>query len=127
MNRLTKTYKDGTYGIVNDLPRAETSYTFERLLIDALGKYEDLEEQGRLIKLPCKVGDTVWKIKATFSYFTRPIEDRVDRIIITSSETLVCCTSGRKFGVDEMGELVFLTSAEAESKLKEIRESEEKC
>lgn len=25
-----------------------------------LKEYEDLEEQGRLIKLPCKVGDTVW-------------------------------------------------------------------
>lgn len=27
-----------------------------------LAEYEDLEEQGRLIKLPCKVGDTVWQI-----------------------------------------------------------------
>lgn len=25
-----------------------------------LKEYEDLEEQGRLIKFPCKVGDTVW-------------------------------------------------------------------
>ena len=27
-----------------------------------LKQYEDLEEQGRLIKLPCKVGDTVYHI-----------------------------------------------------------------
>ena len=26
---------------------------------EKLGKYEDLEEQGRLVKLPCKVGDIV--------------------------------------------------------------------
>ena len=25
--------------------------------------YEDLEEQGLLLRLPCKVGDTVWDIK----------------------------------------------------------------
>ena len=25
-----------------------------------LKDYEDLEEQGLLLKLPCKVGDTVW-------------------------------------------------------------------
>lgn len=25
-----------------------------------LKDYEDLEEQGRLIKLPCKVGDTIY-------------------------------------------------------------------
>ena len=29
-------------------------------LRETLKKYEDLEEQDRLIKLPCKVGDTVW-------------------------------------------------------------------
>ena len=28
---------------------------------EKLGKYEDLEEQGRLIKLPCKVGNTVYR------------------------------------------------------------------
>ena len=28
--------------------------------INKLGEYEDAEEAGRLIKLPCKVGDTVY-------------------------------------------------------------------
>lgn len=41
-------------------------------ICEKLGKYEDLEEQGRLIKLPCKVGDKVYCIfnrytKCTFS------------------------------------------------------------
>ncbi len=31
-------------------------------LRERLKKYEDLEEQGRLLELPCKVGDTVWGI-----------------------------------------------------------------
>lgn len=31
-------------------------------LRETLKKYEDLEEQGRLIKLPCKVGDAVFYI-----------------------------------------------------------------
>lgn len=30
-------------------------------LAEKLCEYEDLEEQGRLVKLPCKVGDTVYK------------------------------------------------------------------
>lgn len=29
---------------------------------ERLVKYEDLEEQGRLIKLPCAVGDTVYEV-----------------------------------------------------------------
>lgn len=28
--------------------------------IDKLKAYEDLEEQGLLLRLPCKIGDTVW-------------------------------------------------------------------
>lgn len=30
---------------------------------EKLAYYEDLEEQGRLIKLPCKIGDTVYGIR----------------------------------------------------------------
>lgn len=60
MERLTKTYSDGTHGASDSLPCGENSYDYKNLLIERLGKYEDLEEQGRLLKLPCKVGDTVY-------------------------------------------------------------------
>lgn len=30
--------------------------------IDKLAKYEDAEEQGLLLKLPCKVGSSIWYI-----------------------------------------------------------------
>lgn len=33
-----------------------------RALFEKLAEYEDLEEQGKLLKLPCAVGDTVWDI-----------------------------------------------------------------
>lgn len=54
MNRLTKTYRDKTYkifGVADDLPCGENSYDFKNLLIQKLGEYEDLEEQGLLIKI----------------------------------------------------------------------------
>lgn len=31
-------------------------------VVEKLAKYEDLEEQGKLIKLPCAVGDTVYEV-----------------------------------------------------------------
>ena len=34
-------------------------------LYQRLGRYEDAEEQGLLLHLPCKVGDTVWQIMIT--------------------------------------------------------------
>jgi hypothetical protein len=79
----------------------------------------DAKAEGRLVVLPCKVGDVVWKIKAVFSYFSKPMEDRVERIIISSNEILVCCTSGTKFSVNSIGKTVFLTREEAEKALQE--------
>ncbi len=78
--------------------------------------------EGRLVVLPCKVGDVVWKIKAVFSYFSKPMEDRVERIIISSNEILVCCTSGTKFSVNSIGKTVFLTREAAEKAIAEVGE-----
>ncbi len=46
MERLTKTYSDGTHGAADNLPCGENSYEYKGLLLEALGKYEDAEEQG---------------------------------------------------------------------------------
>lgn len=70
MERLTKTYSDGTHGAADNLPCGENSYEYKGLLLEALGKYEDAEEQGLLLRLPCKVGDTVY-VDSTIL----PIED----------------------------------------------------
>ena len=98
--------------------------------VNRLAAYEDIglspeevqelakaKADGRLVVLPCKVGETIWKIKAVFSYFSKPMEDRVERIIISSNEILVCCTSGTKFSVNSIGKTVFLTREEAEKAL----------
>ena len=69
-----------------------------------LKDYEDLEEQGRLIKLPCKVGDTVYLIK--------------------NNETIVERKADMMFlGVlwEEFRKEWFPTREEAEAKLKESR------
>lgn len=70
MERLTKTYSDGTHGAADNLPCGENSYEYKGLLLEALGKYEDAEEQGLLLRLPCEVGDTVY-VNSTIL----PIED----------------------------------------------------
>jgi hypothetical protein len=73
-----------------------------------LKEYEDLEEQGRLIKLPCKVGDTVYLIK--------------------DSETIVEREADMMFiGIlwEEFGKEWFPTREEAEAKLKELRGEED--
>lgn len=64
MKRLTEVViEDGIklYDISSELCLSKTTHG-EKIaaILKKLAEYEDLEEQGRLIKLPCKVGDTVY-------------------------------------------------------------------
>lgn len=83
-------------------------------VIKKLTAYEDAEEQGRLVILPCKVGDMV--------YYRRGrdiIGDTVDRIIIDNGTRYVELNCGRKtFWLEEFGTRVFTSYAEAEAALK---------
>lgn len=42
MERLTKTWDDGTHGAADKLPCGENSHEYKRLVLEALGKYEDI-------------------------------------------------------------------------------------
>ena len=90
-----------------------------------LKDYEELDEQGRLVKLPCKVGDTVYAIGFNNN---KPIiyESVVLRILITEKE-IVFNVKVDEFGINSQlkqsmfDRTVFLTKSEAEVKLKELR------
>lgn len=94
-----------------------------------LKEYEDLEEQGRLIKLPCKVGD---KIFLDFAGFGKDIDKFTVKDFhldcFEDGETTLFCdyesndgTFSGQIDVTEFGKTVFLTKSEAEAKLKELR------
>lgn len=90
-------------------------------------EYQQLEEQGRLIKLPCKVGDTVYGIS-----MGKIISLTVNEISIfyMKGERVinVKCQNNdefRNYVEREFGKTVFLTKSEAEEKLKELRGGED--
>lgn len=100
-----------------------------------LKEYEDLEEQGRLIKLPCKVGDTVWDNDCgrpcaytitAFSfgeceeYICEPVTTKEVVFYYTNSSGSITGS----FAESEIGKSVFLNKSEAEAKLKEMRGGE---
>lgn len=131
MERLTKTYSNGTHGASDSLPCGENSYDYKNLLIERLGKYEDLEEQGRLLKLPCKVGDIIYAIgvlgcETVEEYKVIRVDYRSNLATDRSEFYIVAfLTSDTKSDIGfydkEFGKNVFLTKAEAEAKLKELR------
>lgn len=90
-----------------------------------LKDYEDAEEQGLLLRLPCKVGDIVWEINAE--------RKRISKFVIESITIYPCnviqfnwtllegiCKNVVGFSKTELGITVFLTREEAEAKLKEM-------
>ena len=98
---------------------------------EKLREYEDLEDQGLLLRLPCKIGDTVWDndygnpCAYTITGFSVGTgEDYIDEPV--SSKEVVYYYSNYSgtitgsFAVSELGKTVFLTQAEAEQKLKEM-------
>lgn len=103
-------------------------------VIDKLADYEDLEEQGRLVKLPCKVGDVVYAYCGEFGI----LEYDVDSIVIDKHITYQCsaysepirdcpseCLDEIEPDISDFGKTVFLTKSEAEAKLKELRGNNE--
>ena len=83
-----------------------------------LKDYEDLEEQGRLVKLPCKIGDKVWHISG------RDIKEDVISGIEYSYDGMFYIWSNEDTWLGGFNDIVFLTKSEAEEKLKELRGGE---
>lgn len=57
--RLRKHLSEDDFGVFR---RTAEGFGQEADWLEELKRYKDLEEQGRLLVLPCKVGDTVYEI-----------------------------------------------------------------
>lgn len=95
-------------------------------VLKKLAEYEDLEQQGKLLKLPCAVLDEfycIWRNKGQ-----NPIQKmQVKKIEIHERKGIVIqmeFVGNRgclfRFYEDDFGKTVFLTIEEAESALKEL-------
>lgn len=143
MERLTDRNADGNYFYPKCFEKCDglgasrkcDNCEITTSICEKLGKYEDLEEQGRLIKLPCKVGDTVWD-----NDYGRPCAYTITAFSFGECEEYICepvtakeavfyyaNSSGSitgSFAESAIGKSVFLNKSEAEAKLKELRGAE---
>lgn len=107
MERLTEWNREHTHGQVRGNCDA----------ITRLAEYEDAEEQGLLLRLPCKVGDKVYEAS---KFWDKVLERTVASIVLSSENHIYVrngCGDSFEFGVD-----VFLTQEEAEQALKQMGE-----
>ena len=86
---------------------------FDGLPIDRLRELAEADKDGRLVVLPCKVGDTVY-----FALIGRIIEKQVFSIVSFSNSTRIYCGgTSEYFRPEDIGKTLFLTREEAEKAL----------
>lgn len=117
----------------------EEKLDYARILTNAEAerwdKWKDLEEQGRLLELPCAVGDTVYLISSQYSECSKyqerfndcncqGCEDECDSYkdyFIHVNENISAEWIVRAMRLNRFGENVFLTQEAAEAKLAEVK------
>lgn len=121
MERLTDRKFNLGFDDSNKLPSYEPVY-------EKLRHYEDLEEDGKILKLPCKPGDRVYIIRKYFTskkwYMLDGIQIFTGKLIIAEEDVyLEVKNSGRGYVLaSDFGKTVFLTEQEAQKALEERKE-----
>lgn len=86
---------------------------FDGIPVDRLRELAQAEQDGRLVVLPCKVGDTVY-----FTLLGRIIEKPVFSIVsFSASARIYCAGTSEYFRPEDFGKTVFPTREEAEAAL----------
>ena len=142
-NRSMVWFKDENNNML--LEPCEMSSHHSRMAIAKLAAYEDAEEQGQILRPPCKVGDTVYLIDRDENNKFKVYEGKWERVSLVQtskdgsfnlcgeiSYDIYDCfyDDGRimKHGMyvgqesTKIGKVVFLTKEKAEAKLKEMEE-----
>lgn len=117
MDRIT--YHGTPYATIHGMTEPIYSDYPIRAIMNKLAEYEDAEEQGLILRLPCKIGDELWWFDAfgdlrTSKVNSMFVEFGIDGIVI---ETLIC-----NVYANDIGKTVFLIREEAEQALQKMKE-----
>lgn len=147
MERLTERFENGQAAVLGCGNNCKYDYKYCNNYLETcptitkiyekLAAYEDAEEQGRLISLPCKVGDDVWFVPSPTCYklnilnghgeANKVYHQKVARITFDENGWYMVCDKDLEYAIVNtligkmFNETWFLTQSEAEEKLKELR------
>ena len=112
----------------------KTNKEIERIIerLEKLRRFEVLERSGRLVKLPCAIGGTVYTNVSMNGWYlrrkNRPYEAKVVFIGINGHDNFFNVELGEgrmlRFKFSDIGKAVFLTKEEAEEALKEREQND---
>lgn len=96
--------------------------------LEELKSYKDLEEQGLLVRLPCKVGDTVYRVNAGAKQPIIPMTVSEIHFLCYKNERAVRFDAIGKedmgescYRLEDIGRIIFITYEETEKKLEEMK------
>lgn len=134
MERLTKRINGYAHGIEgrnkDNLTGTYCRGNFEcTACIDKLAEYEDLEEQRKMLKLPCVIGDTVYQINKNVINSATVTEIGVLSLKTGHFVTQITClddiyNNKTCYLTFDFNRSVFFTRKEAEQALKEVRKND---
>ena len=110
---------EGLYNLRDIAKHGSDELLYE--IANRLAEYEDMEEQGLLVRLPCKVGDTVYILAGPNGH--KYEKDICEGFYIGDDgvvQVRVRNTKGNHGTYGIMGETVFLTREEAEKALEAL-------
>lgn len=131
MERLTYRVNTGIQDVVlTDGKSVEECLEWKNVL-ERLAEYEDLEEQGKLLKLPCAVGDIVYVVPSSENFGinivngheenNRIYEQIVDHVDMRRSGYLLITCDGMSCVIEKFYKKTWFTDKkEAKVKLKEL-------
>lgn len=93
-------------------------------VVNRLAELEDKIENGRLVELPCKVGDTVYFDTYRHGESIGVHPHKVERVEVVFRTERTFGNIGADIPEWQFGKSVFLTKAEAEARLKELQEKQ---
>ena len=130
MERLTVKLPNGYFFKLPNVKDEKAQDDYVNKLAEKIGAYEDAEEQGLLLRLPCKVGDTVYLIAhITCENRKKPLKCVIDEFTIDNSNCYAVLNASamyyamRRFkaiNIREFGLTIFLTQEEAEKALADM-------
>lgn len=111
----------------------DKTHCYDNNIYNRLREYEIAEEQGLLLRLPCKVGSTVYTVKYYFDCkfdYNCPLgyaegKNNCDKGLSCEHEYKKFFVGEKIFDAsmtDDIGKTVFLTKEEAEQALKQMGE-----
>ena len=118
MDRFTTVNGNNNIELVINESRVRIKDTDTLAVAKKLKEYEDMEEQDRLLKLPCKVGEIV--------YYINPNKNTINELVVYSFDIrplqhFACDYMGARLNFNQFGKTVFLTKEEAKAAMDKLK------